>query len=921
MKCGGAEPSMSTLPRTFSPERLNRIKRPLALACLLVLHSSALLSAAEAETKARSAGPRQITPKSFANYSPLFVTEAKTPFDPVDLARESWRGWVTKRGIPWGMTTEHLPALRLSFDCRVLPWPSIKQHSVDGPDNNMRALGGLAFLQDMLGDEFKNDPAAAGIIGYLLWCTDPLTGIPYSPDSMSRGCAAGHGEHTKNLILMYQYTHLPQWHDWAERALKTLRYYATESDEPGIGPVATYRQGSFTPGDPPAKDSNERTLGGWVHLALGWNLWAFSQWHEATGDSNALAFATALGNRLCHGEDPDGNDGCLRPDGSFGGKSQQQVASWHMHGHTHSLPGLIELGGQLLQAHEREAGLRFLNQASRTFDWLYDPNRNPDAGSMTGWLGEWLMVATGWPREADCEGCTMGDVVQTTCSLGAASRLDPSLRHFVSYYDRAEQIFTGQLSEQTFRLRPRYLELVRENLLKRVGREALGEVLWLDQSRQSNHLRLARGNAQRAMEALPKGQLPVIRFTGHDWFAVSNSAALRLPEFSIYAVAKVGPGSQSQTIFCNYDNPINWGKGINLQFDPDRKVYFFTTDGTQANYDPMTSTASMSDGYQIICATYDHTQKNIWVDGVNIGRAPSKPLDYGQNSVAAVGALREFGFELNSTLAELILCDSVNEGQRASVEAYLAQKYGIQTTALARPGAVGAAVLWVSAGTELIQDTSKSSPQATAAEVERRYQVAVKTAERMVGQQLGACGFPDWVNKLPSDLDPTLPGLHMQGCCADATIRAAHAIWAETVTGNANETRVNLAFNRKSPLVDVVSCLPRRGELNMLVHAAKKVLVRVPEWAPKAEVKAFVSRQPVPISWEDSYVAFTTTHPGQQLTVTYPLRIAEVKETVGSLDGTEYTERWRGNTIVDISPSGKWIPLFQRPELDTETMP
>ena len=41
------------------------------------------------------------------------------------------------------------------------------------------------------------------------------------------------------------------------------------------------------------------------------------------------------------------------------------------------------------------------------------------------------------------------------------------------------------------------------------------------------------------MEALPKGQLPVIRFTGHDWFAVSNSAALRLPEFSIYAVAKV----------------------------------------------------------------------------------------------------------------------------------------------------------------------------------------------------------------------------------------------------------------------------------------------------------------------------------------------------------------------------------------------
>ena len=82
-----------------------------------------------------------------------------------------------------------------------------------------------------------------------------------------------------------------------------------------------------------------------------------------------------------------------------------------------------------------------------------------------------------------------------------------------------------------------------------------------------------------------------------------------------------------------------------------------------------------------------------------------------------------------------------------------------------------------------------------------------------------------------------------------------------------------------------------------------------------------MNRQPVPVSWEESYVAFAVTHPGEQLTVTYPLRIAEIKETVGSLDGTRYTERWRGNTIVDISPSGKWIPLFQRPELDTERLP
>jgi len=236
-------------------------------------------------------------------------------------------------------------------------------------------------------------------------------------------------------------------------------------------------------------------------------------------------------------------------------------------------------------------------------------------------------------------------------------------------------------------------------------------------------------------------------------------------------------------------------------------------------------------------------------------------------------------------------------------------------------GDVPRSVLWVKADAGFSQDTTRSSDQAKAQEVEKRYQEAVKTAERMVGQQLGICGFPDWANQTPSDLDPKLPGIHMQGCCADATIRGAHAIWVETVTGDAKETRVNLAFNRKSVLADVVSCLPHRGELNILVNDAQKVLVRVPDWAPKSDVKAFVAKKPITLSWQDTYVVFDRVRRGQQLTVTYPLRIADVKETVGSLDGKQYTERWRGNTIVDISPPGKWIPTFQRPELETDQLP
>jgi hypothetical protein len=177
------------------------------------------------------------------------------------------------------------------------------------------------------------------------------------------------------------------------------------------------------------------------------------------------------------------------------------------------------------------------------------------------------------------------------------------------------------------------------------------------------------------------------------------------------------------------------------------------------------------------------------------------------------------------------------------------------------------------------------------------------------------------VNKFPSTLDPSLPGIDMMGCCSDAAIRAAGAIWKETVTGDADETRVNMSFNRVSPRVDVISALPHRGELNILVKDARRVLVRIPTWAPHDKVRLYVDKQSVDATWDGDYVVFAGVKKDQQLTVLFPLRVATVKETVGSLAGVEFTQTWRGNTIVDIAPRGRWIPMYHRPELTTSDVP
>ena len=136
-------------------------------------------------------------------------------------------------------------------------------------------------------------------------------------------------------------------------------------------------------------------------------------------------------------------------------------------------PLLRPLGGQLIKVNRRQEGIRFITQAKRSFDFFYDRTRNPDAGSMTGWVPEFLSVTGGqaWKnRHGDCEGCTMGDVVQAAVMLGSASRLDPSLGTLVDYYDRAEQIFRGQVVESIFKVTPEYLAIVKNNLQKQAPR-------------------------------------------------------------------------------------------------------------------------------------------------------------------------------------------------------------------------------------------------------------------------------------------------------------------------------------------------------------------------------------------------------------------------------------------------------------------
>jgi len=225
--------------------------------------------------------------------------------------------------------------------------------------------------------------------------------------------------------------------------------------------------------------------------------------------------------------------------------------------------------------------------------------------------------------------------------------------------------------------------------------------VWQDRSRTGSHPIVVKGNPQRIDQAI-NGR-PAVRFGDKDHIFLEHSEKLRPAEFSIVAVARVET-DKGGVLFSNYDNPINWGKGFSFALTPDRKVYFFTTAGTEASYSRMWS-QQLEPGFHILSVSYNKQLKRIYADGKLVGQEPSKGLDYegGGGTKASLGSLREFGEHLNGELAELVFLGSAESSRRIRVEKALQQKYALPTVhgsddeAVAVTIASAVPLLWYSA--------------------------------------------------------------------------------------------------------------------------------------------------------------------------------------------------------------------------------
>ncbi len=179
-------------------------------------------------------------------------------------------------------------------------------------------------------------------------------------------------------------------------------------------------------------------------------------------------------------------------------------------------------------------------------------------------------------------------------------------------------------------------------------------------------------------------------------------------------------------------------------------------------------------------------------------------------------------------------------------------------------------------------------------------------------------------------------------CCTGNCTRALYAAWESIVRCSGGVAQVNLLLNRASAWVDVESYLPYEGKVVLHNKTARNLSVRMPLWVDKKAVQATVNGQPAPAFWLGQYLVFDTLNAKDEVVLTFP--VAESTETYtlkwkqtefwkeSTYPGptweplkepARYTCRFRGNTLVDISPrdEGKGLPLYQRDNLKATKAP
>lgn len=144
------------------------------------------------------------------------------------------------------------------------------------------------------------------------------------------------------------------------------------------------------------------------------------------------------------------------------------------------------------------------------------------------------------------------------------------------------------------------------------------------------------------------------------------------------------------------------------------------------------------------------------------------------------------------------------------------------------------------------------------------------------------------------------------GCCVGTAPVALKIIWDNCICDDNGILAVNVPCDKETAELKMQSFIPDEGKITLEAKKNCKAGFRIYEWM--GETKFVLNGKEIKPEFE-SGIAYAEMEPGDKAELLFPVETREIKETVR---GTEFTVYWRGCDVIDITPRGEHIRLYQR---------
>ena len=174
-----------------------------------------------------------------------------------------------------------------------------------------------------------------------------------------------------------------------------------------------------------------------------------------------------------------------------------------------------------------------------------------------------------------------------------------------------------------------------------------------------------------------------------------------------------------------------------------------------------------------------------------------------------------------------------------------------------------------------------------------------RAMERSLGSFAGWSGCNDWVGSK----DQTM------SCCNSHGTRGLYDLWHYGVTQAGNRVSVNLLLSRATDDVVVKSYLPFEGRVDLECRSSRRIRVHVPDYVPPQSLRVEMNGRPTSVRSAGGWLSLPPTRKGDVTVMRFELPEREESFHVGY---DTYQVKYRGDTVIAISPPGQFYPLYER---------